>query len=73
MYFDASYKKHFEKINIGNYFIKDLVINKNGKNGYLLLNNGKIYINNNLKEYFSKDKAKKSNFIELKIKINNTS
>jgi len=73
MYFDTSYKKHLKKINIGNYFIKDFVINKNGQNGYLLLSNGKIYINNNLKEYFLEDKAKKSNFVELKIKINNTS
>ena len=73
MYFDTLYKKHLKKINIGNYFIKDFVINKNGQNGYLLLSNGKIYINNNLKEYFLEDKTKKSNFIELKIKINNTS
>ena len=39
MYFDTSYKKHLKKINIGNYFIKDFVINKNGQNGYLLLSN----------------------------------
>ncbi len=74
LHFDIVGKKRYlEKINIGNYFIKDLVINKNGLNGYLLLSNGKIYINNNLKDFFSEDKAKKSNFVELKIKINNTS
>lgn len=73
MYFDTLYKNYLKKINIGNYFIKDFVINKNGQNGYLLLSNGKIYINNNLKEYFLEDNAKKSNFVELKIKINNTS
>ena len=72
MYFDiVAKKKYLEKINIGNYFIKDLVIDKNGQNGYLLLSNGKIYINNSLKEYFAENN--KSNFVELKIKINNTS
>ena len=72
LYFDISYKKYIEKINIGNNFIKDLIITKNGNKGYLLLSNGKIYINNSLREFFNKNNNEKSKFNELKIKMNNT-
>jgi len=60
-----------EKINIkennNNLLINDFVINKKGNIGYILLNNGKIYINNNLENFFNK----KSNFNLINIKIKN--
>ena len=69
-YEDESYKKHFEMVHIQKNIIKDLVINNNGSKGYLLSSNGIIYKNNDLRNYFNKEN--KSEFSELKIKINNT-